>query len=62
MSIEDRLNEFNNYCKVQLSSIDELSALSHETLFKKKLYISFLESLAKAAYPKEGVKKGLSYF
>ena len=62
MGIEDRLNEFNNYCKGQLSSIDELSAPSHETLFKKKLYISFLESLAKSAYPKEKVKKRFILF
>ncbi len=62
MSIEDRLNEFNDYCEGQLNSIDELSAPSHETLFKKKLYISFLESLAKAAYPKEGVKKRFILF
>jgi len=63
MSIEDRLNEFNDYCVGQLNSIDGLSAPSYETLFKKKLYISFLESLAKAAYPKEeGVKKRFILF
>ncbi|SFV60649.1 hypothetical protein MNB_SV-8-1120 [hydrothermal vent metagenome] len=57
MNITDRLDEFSAYCNNQLESIEQLSAPNHETLFRKKLYISFLESLAKAAFPAEGVKK-----
>jgi len=63
MNIEGRLGEFSTYFNNELESIEGLSAKNHETLFKKKLYISFLESLAKAAFLNEkGVKKRFKKF
>ncbi len=41
----------------KLTSIEELSSEDNEVLFKKIIYFSFLESLAKAAYPKDSVKQ-----
>jgi len=59
---EEKIENFEQYLKEQLQAIEQLSAPKHETLFKKKLYISFLESLAKATFPEEGVKRRLMKF
>ncbi len=55
---EQKIENFEQCLKEQLQAIEQLSTPKHETLFKKKLYISFLESLAKATFSEEkGVKK-----
>ena len=46
------IESFKDILTNQLESIEKLSSKNNEILFKKMLYISFLESLAKASYPK----------
>jgi len=56
---EKRLKEFKEFFSDKLKSIEDISCenKSDSFLFKKIIYFSFLESLAKAAYPNDSVKR-----
>jgi len=57
MQVEQQIENFKNYMEDKLESIEKISSENDEVLFKKIIYFSFLESLAKAAYPEDSVKQ-----
>jgi hypothetical protein len=57
MQLEQTIKDFHDYMKGKLESIEKISSEKDETLFKKIIYFSFLESLAKATYPEDSVKQ-----
>ena len=57
-TLAELLEYFKEYSGNQLKSIEDISSKENKILFQKILYLSFLESLAKASYPSEkGAKK-----
>lgn len=51
----DNIDSFENYLKDKLSSIEQLSS-DDARLFKKVLFVSFIDSLAACVYPGRGNK------
>jgi hypothetical protein len=52
----EHIENFENYLKSKLASIDEISG-DNSVLFKKILYVSFLDSLSSCVYPGRGNKE-----
>jgi len=50
---EQRIEEFKKYMENKLKAIEKISSKYDEVLFKKIIYFSFIESMAKASFPEE---------
>jgi len=60
MIVEDyseHIDDFSDYIREKLTSISNLTANNDSTLFRKVLYVSFLDSLAATIYPERGNKE-----